>query len=275
MLCDTQCGAVNCLSYDVILTGQDMDYIKDLFQLYNDNGMLMLLYVIGWLLIVVLERKKVNKVVFAYSAWYLPLVILNPLVGMVLQRLDILPYRMVRIYWLLPVFWVIAYGLTILVIQSQNVKKWMGTLVALLAVAVLVFVGKPIVTDENFVKNRNIYKLPEEVIEVVDKINADYDAGLSDSRKVVMPLELAVYARLYDGSVPLLYGRLPDTDESGVIFAAMGYDALDMQVIADGALKLGCGYLVLDSEKACQNAPQKAQVTEFARVGKYCLYRLN
>ena len=110
MLCDTQCGAVNCLSYDVILTGQDMDYIKDLFQLYNDNGMLMLLYVIGWLLIVVLERKKVNKVVFAYSAWYLPLVILNPLVGMVLQRLDILPYRMVRIYWLLPVLWPDNFG---------------------------------------------------------------------------------------------------------------------------------------------------------------------
>ena len=251
-----------------------MDYSKYLFELYNDKGILMLLYVIGWVLIVVLEKQKDNKTVFAFSAWYLPLVILNPLVGKLLEALGVLPYRMVRIYWLLPVIWVIAYGLTLLVSRLRAKNEWLGFAVVILLSAGLILVGKPLVTEDNFTKAENIYKLPDEVIETVDKINADYDAGLSESRKVALPEELAVYARLYDGTLPLLYGRMPDTDAAGRVYAFMNYETLNMQEIADGALEQGCGYLVLDSEKACENAPNKAVVTEFARVGKYCLYRL-
>ncbi len=252
-----------------------MDYIRLLFELYNGKGVLMLLYVIGWILIVILEKKRENKVVFAYSAWYLPLVILNPLVGMVLEHFDVLPYRMVRIYWLLPVIWVVAYGFTLLVQKFQKKGKGYGYIVTVFIVAVLILVGKPLVTAENFEKHQNIYKLPDEVIEVVDKINADYNAGFSDNYRVVLPLELAVYARLYDGMFPLLYGRLPDTAETGMIYDAMNYDTLNMQTIADGALHLDCGYLVLDGEKACENAPDEAVVTKFAEVGKYRLYRVN
>ena len=252
-----------------------MEYTKLLFEFYNEKGILMLLYAIGWILIVLLEKDRNHKTVMAFSAWYLPLVILNPLVGSVFAYFDIMPNRMVRIYWLLPVVWVIAYGLTKLVTKVSDTGKWLGTATFLALVVGLIVVGKPLVTEENFVRTQNKFKLPNEVIEVVDKINADYDAGLSDSRKVVLPEELAAYARVYDGTLPLLYGRLPDTDEAGRVFIYMSYDTLNMEEIADGARNLGCGYLVLDSEKPCENAPKEAVVTKFAEVGKYCLYRLD
>lgn len=252
-----------------------MDYIKTLFVLYNDKGILILLYLIGAGLIVRLEKNKENKMVFAYSACFLPLVILNPLVGYVMEKADVMAYRMVRIYWILPVVWVIAYGFVLLVDRLGKKKQILGVAVTIGLAMVIIIVGQPLMTKDNYRKADNIYKLPNEVIEVVDKINADYNAGLSESRMSVMPEELATYARLYDGTFPLLYGRMADTDAAGRIYSFMGYDTLNMQEIADGALHEGCGYLVLDSEKACENAPDEAKVTEFARVGKYCLYRLN
>ena len=110
--------------------------------------------------------------------------------------------------------------------RSKKVLSWILFLIvsksAVLTLSRIGLVESP-GTEDNFTKAENIYKLPDEVIETVDKINADYDAGLSESRKVALPEELAVYARLYDGTLPLLYGRMPDTDAAGRVYAFMNY----------------------------------------------------
>lgn len=235
----------------------------------------MLLYLVSWVLIVLLEKKKEHKVAFAFSAWYLPLVIVNPLAGMVLDKMQILPERIVRLYWLLPVFPVIAYGLALLV-QSAGKKRYVGTLMTAVLVMGLVFVGKPIIADGNYVKAENLYKLPDDVIQIVDLINADaagQDAG--DDRKSVMPLELSTYARQYDGSLLMLYGRYPTQNDREIeAYELMGQQKVPVDRVVELAAAEECRYLVLDTEKEWENMLGEDQLVPVGACGNYCLYRI-
>lgn len=250
-----------------------MNYITNLFKLYAGNGVLMCLYLAAWGIIAVLEKKKENQTAFAFSAWYLPLVIVNPLVGMILERLNMLPERIVRIYWLLPVFFLIAYGGALLV-QGAEQKFRMGTLAAAVIVMGLVFVGNPIVTRENFVKAENIYKLPDGVIQIVDMINEDAGSG-GGERRAAMPLGLSTYARQYDGTLPMLYGRYPEDDKATEVYEMMQWPSVPVGQVRERAKEEGCRYLVLDETKEWTDMPGEDLLEFVGSYGSYCLYRLN
>ena len=253
-----------------------MNYIVNLFRLYAGNGAVMILYAAAWLLIVILEKKKEHKTAMAFSVWYLPLVILNPLVGMLLEKFQILPERMVRLYWLLPVFPVIAYGLALLAQRAEK-KRHTGTLMTAILVIVLILVGNPIVSGENFVKAENLYKLPDGVIQIVDMINDDAaKRGREDDKKSVMPLELSTYARQYDGSLLMLYGRYP-TDNVREIetYNLMGQQTVPVDRVAEHAKEENCRYLVLDASKEWENMPGEEVLVPVGSYDNYCLYRLN
>lgn len=251
-----------------------MSYIINLFKLYAGNGVLMGLYLAAWIIIVVLEKKKENKTAFAFSAWYLPLVLVNPLVGAVLERLNMLPERIVRIYWLLPVFFVIAYGGALLV-QGAEQKFRMGILTTAIVVMGLVFVGNPIVTGENFIKAENIYKLPDGVIQIVDMINEDAEHS-GGERKAVMPMSLSTYARQYDGTLPMLYGRYPEDDAKAIeAYEMMQWPSVPVEQVRERAKEEGCRYLVLDDTREWTDMPEEELLEFVGSYGNYCLYRLN
>lgn len=250
-----------------------MNYITNLFRLYAGNGVLIGLYLAAWVVIAVLEKKKENKTVFAFSAWYLPLVIANPLVGTVLERFHMLPERIVRIYWLLPVFFVIAYGGALL-LQRMEAGFRMGVLFAAIITMGLIYAGIPIATEENFVKAENIYKLPDGVIQIVDMINEDAEKE-SGERKAAMPLSLSIYARQYDGTLPMLYGRYPEDDEATKVYEMMQWESIPIEEIRETAREEGCRYLVLDDTKEWTDMPEGNLLEFVGNYGNYCLYRLN
>lgn len=250
-----------------------MSYIINLFRLYAGNGVLMGLYLAAWVVIVVLEKKKENKTVFAFSAWYLPLVLVNPLIGSLLERMNMLPERIVRIYWLLPVFFAIAYGGALLVQRAER-KSGMGILAAVIVAMGLIFAGKPIVAGENFVKAENIYKLPDGVIQIVDMINDDAKNG-GGERKAAMPLSLSTYARQYDGTLPMLYGRYPEEDKATEVYEMMQWQSVPVERVRETAKGEGCRYLVLDAQKEWMDMPGEDLLEFVGSYGNYCLYRLN
>ncbi|MBQ8189485.1 MAG: hypothetical protein IJZ44_06870 [Lachnospiraceae bacterium] len=252
-----------------------MNYIFELFRLYAGNGIIMGLYFISWVIVFCLEKKRDNRIAFVFSAWYVPLVILNPLVGMVLDKLQILPTRIVRLYWLIPVFFLIAYAMVLLAQKAEG--KRFDTVLILLLVALIVISGRYVGNDNTFEKAENVYKLPAEVIEIVDMINQDAESlGAYDERKSVMPLELATYARQYDGTLPLLFGRYPYGNYSGEVYRLMGLEGeLDVARIAEYSHADHCCYLVLDSTKEWLGMPEDDRLQLVGTSGNYCLYRLN
>lgn len=262
-----------------------MEYILNLAKLYAGNGVVLFLYAAAWVLIVALEKEKEKRIAFAFSAWYLPLVILNPLLGLLLGKLQILPERIVRLYWLVPVFIVIAYGFSLLVKRAQERAKAGGVTAAILC-AVLVLTGSPIVSGANYVRAENVYKLPYGVIPIVDMINQDAqavsaaEADMQTGRKTAMPLELSTYARQYDGTLPLLYGRYPDkkgekTENVVAVYEMMQQETLSIEQLAERSKREGCRYLVLDLSKEWESIPDEKILQPVGTYGNYCLYRLN
>lgn len=268
-----------------------MNYTINLLRLYDGKGFLIALYMISWVLIVVLEKKKENKVAFAFSAWYLPLMIFNPLVGMLLERFDVMPERMVRIYWLVPVVWVIAYGLTLLVDMVEKKLSHGGVWTMVAISMVLILIGVPLVTEDNFIPAQNAYKLPQETIDVVDLLNADYAAvcgdannatEVSDSEKTngaitkmaVLPEAISTYARVYDGTWKLAYGRTPETGEGGDLYYNMGQLQVDVSYVTEAARDYGCSYLVLDTRKELINMPKDDVLFYLGQIDGYDAYRI-
>lgn len=252
-----------------------MDYILNLFRLYAGNGIIMGLYLVSWLLVFWLEKKRDNKIAFVFSAWYVPLVILNPLVGMLLDKLQILPLRIVRLYWLVPVFFLVAYAMVLLVQKAE--KRRLDTILIMLLTAFIAVSGRYMGSDDTFEKAENMYKLPTEVIEIVDMINADAESlAKYDERKSIMPLELSTYARQYDGSLPMLYGRYPEGDNSVSVYHLMGVeDEVEVDRVVEYAVMEGCDYLVLDAAKEWIGMPDDDSLQLLGNSGDYCLYRLN
>lgn len=252
-----------------------MDYILNLFRLYAGNGIIMGLYLVSWLLVFCLEKKRDNKIAFVFGAWYVPLVILNPLVGMLLDKLQILPLRIVRLYWLIPVFFLVAYAMVLLVQKAE--KKRLDTILILLLTAFIAVSGRYIGSEDSFEKAENMYKLPAEVIGIVDMINQDAKSlGTYDERKSIMPLELSTYARQYDGSLSMLYGRYPEGDNSVSVYHLMGVeDEVEVDRVLEYAVMEGCDYLVLDATKEWLDMPQDNSLQLIGTSGDYCLYRLN
>ncbi len=246
-----------------------MSYVYNLWKLYSTDGVLMWIYLISWVLVLVLEKNKDNKTAFCFSAWYLPLFILNPLVGMVLDRFDVLPERFVRIYWLLPVFLLIAYGLGMICqrIDERAGKKRIYP--ALVLVLFLIAAGVPVVSSENFVWAENVYKLPDGVIQISDMVE--------EGNLVAMPIELSTYARQYDGKLHLLYGRYPDVSadtETIQVYELMQSKTIEVNRILDLATQKGCKYVVLDRNKAWTEEPSEG-FTLVGNYDNYCLYRIN
>lgn len=249
-----------------------MSYIINLLRLYDQKGWLLAFYLISWILILVLEKKKENKTAFVFSAWYLPFVILNPFVGMILEHLGVMPERMVRIYWLLPVVWVIAYGFTLLVSFAEKKIVHSGVWMALALSMVMVLVGVPIVTEDNYVLAQNKYKIPQVVIDVVDFLNDDYQGEYQ--KMAVMPEELSTYARVYDGTWYLAYGRTPETEEGGELYRLMGLTQVDVQSVVDRACDYGCSYLVLDTQKDLVHMPEDGSLIYLGSIDRYNAYRI-
>ena len=249
-----------------------MSYIINLLRLYDQKGWLLAFYLISWILILVLEKKKENKTAFVFSAWYLPFVILNPFVGMILEHLGVMPERMGRIYGLLPVVWVIAYGFTLLVSFAEKKIVHSGVWIALALSMVMVLVGVPIVTEDNYVLAQNKYKIPQVVIDVVDFLNEDYQGEYQ--KMAVMPEELSTYARVYDGTWYLAYGRTPETEEGGELYRLMGLAQVDVQSVVDRACDYGCSYLVLDTQKDLVHMPEDGSLIYLGSIDRYNAYRI-
>lgn len=221
-----------------------MDFIIHLFQLYDESGRLMLLYVLSVIGIWILEKSKRNKTAFIYSAWYLPLVLWNPLVGYCASAIGILPERLVRLYWLLPVFLVVSYALTLGFIKLE--KKVMEQSVFCLAVALGVILwGKLFFSSEQFTVAENMYKLPNEVLGVVDLIYLDEKY---DEKRAVLPPELSTYARLYNGDLMLAYGRYPSPGEDAMIYELYNQKTLDVETIVSYSKNNNFQYVCFDTE---------------------------
>ncbi len=136
-----------------------------------------------------------------------------------------------RMFWLLPIIPVLALAMVEfvpLVIEAagrfgsdEKKKSVLGIIAVVLVLAIyaglLVGGGRFVYQDGNVTWAHNLEKLPEEVIDIVDAVNADYEAAPVGEKRVAAVGTIVPFIRQYDATVLLAYGRsaIQKEDKSG------------------------------------------------------------
>ena len=175
--------------------------IFNYIQSYINNSPILFFYIAGLLFLCFRGRK--NRVMLVYPSILLLLVILNPwLYGHIWIKL--IDYAFWRMLWMIPILPVIATA----VIEATGLlkKEWLSYIAVVVCIGVIILSGDIIYQQDGvFVKAQNAYKLPQESLDIADKI-LEYDSNPT----VIAPSSLYCYLRQYSDDINLLYGRDSD-----------------------------------------------------------------
>lgn len=147
----------------------------------------------------------------AMAGWTIPYVIVLALTvfNILIMRYVVVLLKLedeyYRFLWLLPVTVLIGYAATHFTVRWQSRIARTAALAGL--TAVIVFTGKTVLA-RGFTLAENLYKVPDEVIQICEVIHEDSGA---ENPKVITEFDLAVLVNQYDPSVSLeiSYGDVP------------------------------------------------------------------
>lgn len=257
------------------------DYFQagiEYFQIYIGTGMFVVLFLISLLYIYIRDSKEKIKtdILLRYSIIAI-LILFNPL--MVYAAEEFLLKDMVywRIFWIIPVVPVIAYAAAQAVSGCKEKKKKLITSIAILLI--IVYCGKLVYNTGNFQEADNLYKIPQEAIDICDIINEQSEDG--ETIQLLVTPELASYIRQYDGTMKMLFGRHGRGNAEGeidTVYEQLQSDTMDLVLITEIARDTGCNYLILNSHRMPQDRPEIDSLYEFGymsvdTVGEYIIFK--
>ena len=230
--------------------GKVKEYILDIIHLNNDytsTGMYMGIYFCMLLLMYLYSRERRYKTDIVYPAVtmlftiYIALPFIKVFAGLGLDAL-IGP----RTFWALLPMVVIAFGFVMIVSGVTSERK---QFIAVLAVvAVLALSGEFKINNNVFPKAENLYKLPQELLDISDEVLKNGKVTL------IVPYETAHVFRQYSSDIHLLYGEdatilrvYPASYDSIIACEQMQTEAPDLNFIKDIAKENEVDYIVFDS----------------------------
>ena len=162
------------------------------------------LLLISSIYLIVKESDVRKKIIFGV----IPLVIVAGFLLPITKKLYVKVARLesantyYRILWIIPMYVTIAYAFTKFITSiKSSVKKHVA--VGILAV-VIAITGSCVYANEHVYLAENIYHLPQNVIDICDRIKPTEDEGII--RAAFTP-ELVYFVRQYDPNILMPYGR--------------------------------------------------------------------
>ncbi len=184
-----------------------LKYFFSMTEAYWGNIGFAFLFVVGLIVILVLEKEKIKRYAFLWYSLLVLVFIYNPITLLLSRKFlesTTFDQYYLRYFSLIPVMAVIAYMFTLLLKRLQGMKKLAGVLASCLIIAVL---GNCIYTEDWFTKAENRNKVPQDVVTICD-LFADYQG---DVVRIMAPQDIAVYLRQMDSKFSMPYSRfLPD-----------------------------------------------------------------
>lgn len=251
------------------------EYMCEMYSLYFRNYWYLVVVAVVLMLLLTKYRSKECKSVL-WICGIIWLLFLNPLViGLVCSLKGAVTGRYVRIFWLFPFVFGIAYVGTRMM---EGRKVYQKVLILLLVATVLNMTGGRILSSKYFAEAPNLYKVPAEVIEVADKLEENKKEAWG-CPCVMANVYLSIYLRQYDGNLIQLYGREPIDDNGGEIYGQL-YAAADAEIPYDqlyelGQKAIGKGVNMIVLAK-CQVQSQALESVGFVRVDEtenYYIFR--
>lgn len=222
------------------------------------------------------ETERVNAYFLSGYAGLFFLIFFCPLTAKIIMDYCIGAGVYWRMFWILPISVVVAYAFAASLRETARWKR--AALITGMALVIMV-TGSAVYTSENFTEAQNIYKLPQEVLDVCQIINEDAHENDIDEKKVIVVNELLSYIRQYDGSIQMPYGRDALKGErlanknSKKIFKLMCESQIDWQSLAKSAKKGAYNYLIYYRDETVEKELQDLGYKRIGEGGAYFVYR--
>lgn len=219
-----------------------LNYIEEAYTRALGTGLYLGMFILA-IIFIVLELKKEEKsrikIVFGIYSIIILLLNFNPLFANISIRV-IGGEVYWRVYWLLPIGFVLAYVFTELIYKMPSKLK--KVLASVLIAFVIIIGGKWVYTEENFEKVGNFYKVPDAVLGVILHVSADDE----DYKQLAGPIDFEIYTRQVDGTIILSEGRSFSGvySENSIVTHIFNNDYAN---IYKKAMEIGCNYVVLDN----------------------------
>lgn len=166
------------------------------------------------LLCILLWGSELEKKIFLPPSLCLLLTIFNPIVPVVMNHIFDVNKEYYRFFWIAPIVIIIAFGAVKVVLLQKGALKY---IVSIALIVLIVATGR-FVYAQGYIKSPNIYKMPDEIIEISEMIHND---SKGEYPRAIFEYDYEMSIRQYDPKILLTIGR----DE--YINAISGYVTLD------------------------------------------------
>ena len=254
-----------------------LKWIEDIWLLFVGDGRVVVTTLIVMLLFLLWPGNKRLKQFLLYPSLVVLIFINNPISIYYIVDKGLMAYnRYVRLYWLLPIAFVLAFLCVKLVTKAKN---WRRIVVALICSGIIIYTGNYMFTEDSYTEMTNLYKIPDDVIEICDFIEDDVQVTGQklEEIRIVVPVMYSSYIYQYNGRVKILYGRYSGYSP----YSAMAEDLrqliespqLDVRAICEGAHASGCDYIVIDANKPRKGKFIKYDYEKLIETEDYIIYK--
>ena len=252
-----------------------IDMMKCIYGLFSQGSIAVPVGIILLLALTLFSSNRLIKNYIAFPSIIILVFINNPLsIKWIVESGIMIPERFVRVYWLIPFVFIFAYVFSMITTWKKNQIIKMP--IAVILVLFIVFMGKYMFTEDVFTPMANLYKIPQDAIDVCELIEEDVSKQGKDIRQIrtVVPSSLESYIRQYDANIKLLYGRNETVGGAEYIRELMKENELMVDELTSGCLEFKCYYIVVDKTKPKVGDFESGGYKILGETDNYSIYKI-
>ncbi|MCR5012785.1 MAG: hypothetical protein K6A72_10605 [Lachnospiraceae bacterium] len=233
---------------------------------YSGSGVIMIIFFVGLVYIAVTEKNTGTRTILVDVSAILLLGIFLPPVYYVYTK-----FISKDTYWQL--FWMLPIGIGLGYVASRIIRE--HTVSGVVLVLVVLFFGGEFISksieEDDLTNLSNVYRMPTEVVEVVDRLH-----DISDDEVVhaAFTEEFLPYVRQYDADIVMPYGySVVDSDRPAEFYLLMSSDVADFAKLEQKCIHTGTEYLVLPSDRKPKRPFGHYAFRRVTEVSGYSIYQ--
>ncbi|MCR5421751.1 MAG: hypothetical protein K6E98_12200 [Lachnospiraceae bacterium] len=177
-----------------------LGYLSECISYYTGSCAYLVLYLVALIYICIYGSKR-EKEIFVPCSVFLILTVYNPVVPVILDHIFDVNSEYYRFFWITPVVILLPYTATVLIMGAKDIKQ--RTVLSVLILLICFCSGRFVYAD-GFKVAENIYKMPDELIEISNIIHLDC---ATEYPKVFLEYEYNMQMRQYDPKMLLTIDR--------------------------------------------------------------------
>lgn len=257
-----------------------LQYFLEVNRIFWGDDIYQIWFYVSILLILFLEKKKTNKIVFAWYSIIFLVGLFNPISNRIMSFVASAWQYRARLYSMLPIPYVLATG-TILLIDTLYCPNQKGLretetesesgiwsrlfkVSMVVGICILIVLGGTDVYQQDWMQPaQNLHKVPSPVLELSTKLGNQKDI------KIAVPDSLSSYIRQVDASFYMPYGR--NVNELGL---SLSQENPDPMYVMTEAGKEGCTYIIVYSNEVNVENFRNSGYEVYDQISGYLIYKV-